>query len=91
GTTGLPKAGIMKHGRWTKTAVSFGSIALDMGPQDVLYCTLPLYHATGLCVCWGAAIVGASGFAIRRKFSASQFWDDARKFKATTLGYVGEL
>ena len=91
GTTGLPKAGIMKHGRWTKTAVSFGSIALDMGPQDVLYCTLPLYHATGLCVCWGAAIIGASGFAIRRKFSASQFWDDARQFKATTLGYVGEL
>ncbi|MPR01244.1 long-chain-acyl-CoA synthetase [Pseudomonas sp. MAFF 212408] len=91
GTTGLPKAGIMKHGRWTKTAVSFASIALNMGPQDVLYCTLPLYHATGLCVCWGSAIVGASGFAIRRKFSASQFWEDARKFNATTLGYVGEL
>ena len=91
GTTGLPKAGIMKHGRWTKTAVSFATIALDMGPQDVLYCALPLYHATGLCVCWGSAIIGASGFAIRRKFSASQFWDDARRFKATTLGYVGEL
>ncbi|MGY2403022.1 long-chain-acyl-CoA synthetase [Pseudomonas sp. SDO5271_S396] len=91
GTTGLPKAGIMKHGRWTKTAVSFGSIALDMGPDDVLYCTLPLYHATGLCVCWGSAIVGASGFAIRRRFSASQFWDDVRTFNATTLGYVGEL
>ncbi len=91
GTTGLPKAGIMKHGRWNKTAVSFASIALNMGQQDVLYCTLPLYHATGLCVCWGSAIVGASGFAIRRKFSASQFWEDARKFNATTLGYVGEL
>ncbi|PQZ90987.1 MULTISPECIES: long-chain-acyl-CoA synthetase [Pseudomonas] len=91
GTTGLPKAGIMKHGRWTRTAVSFGSIALGMGPDDVLYCTLPLYHATGLCVCWGSAIVGASGFAIRRKFSASQFWDDVRRFQATTLGYVGEL
>ncbi|MGB4485984.1 MAG: long-chain-acyl-CoA synthetase, partial [Pseudomonas veronii] len=91
GTTGLPKAGIMKHGRWTKTAVSFASIALDMGPADVMYCTLPLYHATGLCVCWGSAIVGASGFAIRRKFSASQFWGDVRKFNATTLGYVGEL
>lgn len=91
GTTGLPKAGIMKHGRWTKTAVSFATIALDMGPQDVLYCALPLYHATGLCVCWGSAIIGASGFAIRRKFSASQFWDDVRMFNATTLGYVGEL
>ena len=91
GTTGLAKAGIMKHGRWTKTAVSFATIALDMGPQDVLYCALPLYHATGLCVCWGSAIIGASGFAIRRKFSASQFWDDVRMFNATTLGYVGEL
>ncbi|MDY7532040.1 long-chain-acyl-CoA synthetase [Pseudomonas sp. Bout1] len=91
GTTGLPKAGIFKHGRWMRTSASFGTIALDMGPEDVVYCTLPLYHATGLCVCWGAAIVGASGFAIRRKFSASQFWDDVRRFNATTLGYVGEL
>ncbi|QLG92173.1 long-chain-acyl-CoA synthetase [Pseudomonas yamanorum] len=91
GTTGLPKAGIFKHGRWMKSSASFGTIALDMGPQDVVYCTLPLYHATGLCVCWGSAIAGASGFAIRRKFSASQFWDDVRQFDATTLGYVGEL
>ncbi|KAF1030337.1 MAG: Long-chain-fatty-acid--CoA ligase FadD17 [Pseudomonas sp.] len=91
GTTGLPKAGIFKHGRWMKSSSSFGTIALDMGPDDVLYCTLPLYHATGLCVCWGSAIAGASGFAIRRKFSASQFWSDARRFNATTLGYVGEL
>ncbi|VVO25438.1 long-chain-acyl-CoA synthetase [Pseudomonas fluorescens] len=91
GTTGLPKAGVFKHGRWTRTSVSFGMIALDMGPADVVYCTLPLYHATGLCVCWGSAICGASGFAIRRKFSASQFWNDVRKFNATTIGYVGEL
>jgi citronellyl-CoA synthetase len=62
-----------------------------MRPEDVVYCTLPLYHATGLCVCWGSAISGASGFAIRRKFSASQFWNDVRKYRATTLGYVGEL
>lgn len=91
GTTGLPKAGIFKHGRWMKSSASFGTIALDMGPEDVVYCTLPLYHATGLCVCWGSAIAGASGFAIRRKFSASQFWNDVRRFNATTLGYVGEL
>ncbi|TVT79634.1 long-chain-acyl-CoA synthetase [Pseudomonas sp. H3(2019)] len=91
GTTGLPKAGVFKHGRWMKTSASFGLIALDMTPDDVIYCTLPLYHATGLCVCWGSAVCGASGFAIRRKFSASQFWNDARKYQATTIGYVGEL
>ena len=91
GTTGLPKAGVFKHGRWMRSSASFGMIALDMSPDDVVYCTLPLYHATGLCVCWGSAICGASGFAIRRKFSASQFWNDVRKYQATTIGYVGEL
>ena len=91
GTTGLPKAGVFRHGRWMRTSTSFGLIALDMQPHDILYCTLPLYHATGLCVCWGAAICGASAFAIRRKFSASQFWSDVRRYRATTLGYVGEL
>nr|WP_180206019.1 long-chain-acyl-CoA synthetase [Pseudomonas sp. SbOxS1]NYU06238.1 long-chain-acyl-CoA synthetase [Pseudomonas sp. SbOxS1] len=91
GTTGLPKAGVFKHGRWMRSYASFGMIALDMRPEDIVYCTLPLYHATGLCVCWGSAISGASGFAIRRKFSASQFWSDVRKYRATTLGYVGEL
>lgn len=91
GTTGLPKAGVFKHGRWMRSSASFGLIALNMRPDDVVYCTLPLYHATGLCVCWGSAISGASGFAIRRKFSASQFWGDVRKYRATTLGYVGEL
>ncbi len=91
GTTGLPKAGVFKHGRWMRSSASFGMIALDMRPDDVVYCTLPLYHATGLCVCWGSAVSGASGFAIRRKFSASQFWNDARKYRASTIGYVGEL
>jgi citronellyl-CoA synthetase len=91
GTTGLPKAGVFRHGRWMRTSTSFGLIALDMQPEDIVYCTLPLYHATGLCVCWGAAICGASGFAMRRKFSASQFWSDVRRYRATTLGYVGEL
>ncbi len=91
GTTGLPKAGIFKHGRWMKSYGGFGITSLKMTPKDVMYSTLPLYHATGLVVCWGSAIAGASGFAIRRKFSASNFWKDTRKFNATAIGYVGEL
>ncbi len=61
GTTGLPKAGVFRHGRWMRTSTSFGLIALDMQPDDVVYCTLPLYHATGLCVCWGRRSVGHRG------------------------------
>ncbi len=91
GTTGLPKAGVFKHGRWMKSYGGFGIMAMRLGPKDVMYSTLPLYHATGLCVCWGSAIAGSAGFAIRRKFSASNFWRDVRKYNATAIGYVGEL
>lgn len=90
GTTGMPKAAIFSHGRWMKAYGVFGSV-MDLKKNDIMYCTLPLYHATGMVVCWGAAIYGASGFAIRRKFSAREFWEDVRKFNASAIGYVGEL
>lgn len=66
-------------------------MSLAMEPEDVLYCTLPLYHGTALLVCWGSVLAGGSAIAIRRKFSASAFWDDVRRYRATTFGYVGEL
>jgi citronellyl-CoA synthetase len=91
GTTGLPKAAIFKNGRWMKAFGSLGIVIARLTKKDTLYSTLPLYHATGLVVCWGSALAGSSAFAIRRKFSASSFWDDCRKYDATCIGYVGEL
>ncbi len=90
GTTGLPKAAIFSHGRWMKAFGVFG-YTLQLGKTDVIYATLPFYHATAMCVCWGSAIAGAAGLAMRRKFSAREFWDDCRKYRATAIGYVGEL
>lgn len=91
GTTGLPKAAIFKNGRWMKAFGTFGFIISRLNKDDTLYSTLPLYHATGLVILWGSALAGSSAFAIRRKFSASQFWSDCRKYDATAIGYVGEL
>ncbi len=90
GTTGLPKAVVFTNGRWMRAFGTYGHV-MNLGPDDVLYSTLPLYHATGMVVCWCSVIAGAGTFAIRRKFSASQFWNDARKYDATAMGYVGEL
>lgn len=91
GTTGLPKAAPGSHRKFIKAYGGFGLMSLSMEPEDVLYCTLPLYHATALIVCWGSVLAGGSAIAIRRKFSASAFWDDIRRYHATTFGYVGEL
>ncbi|RBP28316.1 citronellyl-CoA synthetase [Marinobacter pelagius] len=91
GTTGLPKAAPGSHRKFVKAYGGFGMMSLAMEPEDVLYCTLPLYHGTALLVCWGSVLAGGSAIALRRKFSATAFWDDVRRYNATTFGYVGEL
>ncbi|WP_144823460.1 long-chain-acyl-CoA synthetase [Marinobacter piscensis] len=91
GTTGLPKAAPGSHNKFLKAYGGFGLMSLSLTPEDVFYCTLPLYHGTGLVVCWGATLAGGPAFALRRKFSASAFWDDVRYYNATTFGYIGEL
>ncbi len=91
GTTGLPKAAIFTHGRWMKAYGAFGLGTVRFGKHDILYNTLPLYHGTAMVVCWGSCIAGSAGIALRRKFSAREFWNDIRKFQATSFGYVGEL
>jgi citronellyl-CoA synthetase len=90
GTTGLPKAVVFKHGRWMKGYGTLGFI-VNLNKDDVLYATLPFYHATAMVVCWSAVIAGNAGMAIRRKFSAREFWPDVRRYNATAIGYVGEL
>ena len=90
GTTGLPKAVIFTNSRWTLAYGTYGHI-LDLNQDDVMYCTLPLYHATGIVVCWCGVIAGSATFAIRRKYSTSSFWKDVKKFDASAFGYVGEL
>ncbi|MFH7765643.1 long-chain-acyl-CoA synthetase [Acinetobacter sp. BSP-28] len=90
GTTGLPKAVIFTHSRWTLAYGTYGHV-LDLKTDDVMYCTLPLYHATGIVVCWCGVIASSATFALRRKYSTSSFWKDVKKFDASAIGYVGEL
>jgi fatty-acyl-CoA synthase len=91
GTTGLPKAAVISNQRWLEAAEVFGRGIGDMTPDDVLYLTLPLYHSAGFLVGWGAVVAAGATLALRRKFSASQFWDDVRAFDATVFVYIGEL
>ena len=91
GTTGLPKAVVFNHGRWEKAYGGFGFSAVRLGKNDRIYTTLPFYHATGMVVCWASAIANAGSLVIARKFSASGFWEDIRRYNCTAFGYVGEL
>ena len=91
GTTGLPKASILTHFRWVKAMGGFGLSAFRLKKDDIFYVCLPLYHNNALTVSW-ASIVGAGAtMVLTRKFSASRFWDDCRKYSVTAFCYIGEL
>ena len=91
GTTGLPKAAILKSSSILTAMIWWGGIVADMETDDIIYITTPLFHSHGIKVAFAAALYRGSAMAISRKFSASKFWDEARKFNATCFNYVGEI
>jgi fatty-acyl-CoA synthase len=90
GTTGLPKAANISHLRALAMMNTFNVIT-GAGERDRMYVVLPLYHSAGGVCAVGAALIGGGGIVIRRKFSATQFWDDCVKYEATLFQYIGEL
>ena len=91
GTTGMPKAAVMTHLRWLKSGYGIGQMAMRLRAEDVFYCPLPFYHNSALTLCWSAVLTTGSTLAMARKFSASGFWDDIRRTRATAFVYIGEL
>jgi acyl-CoA synthetase (AMP-forming)/AMP-acid ligase II len=91
GTTGLPKAAIISNQRWLEAGLVLGRLVGEMTHEDVLYLTLPLYHSTGFLAAWGAVLMSGATLALRRKFSATHFWEDVLAFDATLFIYIGEL
>lgn len=90
GTTGLPKAAIISHSRFYYMTVGATSLA-NMTENDVVYDTLPLYHTAGGVVGVGSMIVLGCTLVVRKKFSASRFWDDCIQNNCTAAQYIGEI
>ena len=91
GTTGVPKAAILPNAKLVAAATNITMAGYRINHEDCMYNCLPLYHSTGLMLGLCAAInVGAASF-IKRKFSASSFWQEANEFNTTAFVYIGEL
>ncbi|XP_027525892.1 long-chain fatty acid transport protein 1 [Corapipo altera] len=90
GTTGMPKAAIVVHSRYYRIA-AFGYYAYRMRPEDVIYDCLPLYHSAGNIMGVGQCLIHGLTVVIRKKFSASRFWDDCVKYRCTIIQYIGEI
>lgn len=89
GTSGAPKACICTQGRLARIG-TYVAQGYDLGADDVVYEVMPLFHSNALMAGWAAAIANGVTVALRRKFSASGFLPDVRKYNVTYFNYVGK-
>jgi fatty-acyl-CoA synthase len=90
GTTGNPKAANFSHLRFLSVGAAYTEIA-GIRKEDRIYCVLPLYHTAGGVIAASMALLNGATLVLRRKFSASEFWDDCRAQGVTVFQYIGEL
>ena len=86
GSTGAPKAVRMTHGRAERTA---SGSAMAFSRDDILYCAMPLFHANALVANLFPATISGATVLLRRKFSATGFKEDLRRYGCTFFNYVG--
>jgi len=90
GTTGLPKAANVSHGRYMAAGAGWKA-TLGLSEQDVFYCSLPLFHSSALLSLYGTALITGGAVFLRRKFSVSNFWKDVQAHHITVFQYIGEV
>ena len=91
GTTGVPKAAICPNQKLIAASVNIKMAGYRINEKDCMHNSLPLYHSTGLMLGLCAVVQAGASTFIKRKFSATSFWDEVQKYNTTALVYIGEL
>jgi len=90
GTTGRSKGVV----RWHEYVILRALRAIRIfgyTSNDVFYTALPLYHGNAQNLSTLPALLVNGKLALGKRFSASQFWSDIKKYKATTFNYIGAM
>ncbi len=89
GTTGFPK-GVVLEQRTSSRAMAMGAALGLRDGAETFYIPTPAYHAMGLVWASLGLRLGAT-LVLRRRFSASRFWQDIRENGCTLAYYVGTI
>ncbi len=89
GTGGAPKACLCSQGRLATIAPILARMQ-QLSERDVCYLAMPMFHSNALMAGWAPALWAGATCVLRRKFSASGFLDDVRRYGVTYFNYVGK-
>ena len=87
GTTGKPKGVPLRQSNLFHAAATV-SDTYELGPEDVSYCVMPLFHVHGLVASTLATLDSGGTVVIADRFSASRFWEEVETHKATWFSAV---
>jgi fatty-acyl-CoA synthase len=89
GTSGDPKAVNVTQAKVAYPG-QFLSERFGLTGADVAYLSMPMFHSNAIMAGWGPALAGGATIALARRFSASGFLADVRRYGATYANYVGK-
>lgn len=90
GTTGLPKGVMCTHAAYVAAGQETARI-LELQRSDRTMVFLPLFHTNPQTYAVMSALTVGSSLALRPRFSATSFFDDARRLGATGCTFVGTV
>ena len=89
GTTGAPKAVRMGHGRLAAYGAKLAEM-FALTPDDVCYSVMPLFHSNAAVAGFANVLASGASVVLRRRFSATNFLPDVRRYGVTFFNYVGK-
>lgn len=87
GSSGKPKGVLVTHAQ-TYMRCEPGSPGLP-GEHDTALVCLPMFHVVGLCRGVYSTLINGGTSVLVPRFSASQFWNQARQYSATCAPLLG--
>ncbi|WP_406141994.1 long-chain-fatty-acid--CoA ligase [Streptomyces sp. NBC_01089] len=85
GTTGTPKGAELTHGNLISNTVTAAETLLTLGPDDVLFGGLPLFHAFGQTCALNAAIVAGAALTLLPRFDPREALEIMRRDRVTVF------
>lgn len=90
GTTGRSK-GVMRPCAADYSSARNYSEIMDVGPDDVCFTCLPLYHSNAMVMSVYPALIKGAKVVVEEKYSASQFWKWIKDHGVTKFNIVGTM
>jgi acyl-CoA synthetase (AMP-forming)/AMP-acid ligase II len=82
GTTSRPKQVPLRQRNLMVSARTIAAF-YDLGPEDVSYCAMPLFHVHGLVASTFGALAGGGTVVAPRRFVPRAFWPQLRSYGVT--------